>query len=82
MKASIWKSWTGKIVRNTDSGMCYIETPNDQWFIRLKIWKDEYIRDPKTECPAPMPEGHLMVSGKSPDHAFIENKKPEQKELF
>uniref|UniRef100_A0A6M3LPR7 Uncharacterized protein n=1 Tax=viral metagenome TaxID=1070528 RepID=A0A6M3LPR7_9ZZZZ len=55
-----YNNWEGRTVKN-HYGETYIETKDSEWSHRLQTWKD-CLRggNGKTECPCPMPYGHLM----------------------
>jgi hypothetical protein len=55
-----WDLWPELTVKDTETGSIYIQTPDSKWTMYLNTWKNAYRKDSKTECPCPMPEGHVM----------------------
>ena len=57
MNKQQWETWSGK--RVTDyKGETFIATTQEEWSIRLNIWK----RNLDNGCPCPMPTGHIMFN--------------------
>ena len=53
-------NWSGRTTKN-HYGETYIETEQADWSNRLQVWKQSLRNgNGKTECPCPMPSGHLM----------------------
>lgn len=66
MAHKIWTTWDGKVTERTwdKSGARYIQTTNKDWSVRLDVWRKAIENDDHTDCPCPMPYGHIMFNGK------------------
>ena len=53
------KLWTGRRVKNVQTGEIFIETLDCDWSHRLSTWKS-YQWKSDNSCPCPMPSGHVM----------------------
>lgn len=75
MSKQIWDIWPE--LTTEKNGTVYIQTPDDKWFIYLKIWIRAFGEDSETTCPCPMPHGHIMF-----DNIKAPVKDQKQMELF